>query len=89
MKINRLFVFLLLCFSAVNAQHKDPWKRIDPSSVQITAKALGNFESADAILFQLEEEVLKTRLKNIHDKKQTEIDNCLLYTSDAADEEEV
>lgn len=83
MKISSLFVFLLLCFSAVNAQDKDPWKRIDPSSVQITAKALGNLESTDAVLFQLEEEALKTRLKNIHDKKQTEIDNIVITVPNA------
>lgn len=63
MKINNLFVFLLLCFSVVHAQNKEPWKRVS----QVANKGIGNTQANNAILFQLDEETLKNRLKEVQD----------------------
>ena len=71
MKINTLFVFLLLFFSIVNAQDKNPWKRVDASAVQSTARLLGKVESSNAVLFQLDEEHIKSKLQIINDTKQS------------------
>lgn len=68
MKIKSLFVFLLLWFSVVHAQDTQPWKRINASTVQISARLLGKTEVANAVLFYLDEEALKTRLKSVQDK---------------------
>ncbi|MEO8253430.1 MAG: reprolysin-like metallopeptidase [Flavobacterium sp.] len=62
MKINSLFIFLLLCFSVVHAQDKEPWKRIDQTTNKRIRKA------NDAILFQLDEETLKNSLKKVQDQ---------------------
>lgn len=64
MKINSLFVFLLLWFSVVHAQDKEPWKRIN----QLTNKGIGQTAANDAVLFQLDEEHLKNKLKAVQDK---------------------
>ena len=71
MKINTLFVFFLLFFSIVNAQDKNPWKRVDASAVQSTARLLGKVESSNAVLFQLDEEHIKSKLQIVHDPKQS------------------
>lgn len=68
MKINSLFVFLLLWFSGVHAQDKDPWKRIDATTTAATAKFFGKSLASDAVLFQLDEETLKNKLKVVQDK---------------------
>lgn len=65
MKINSLFVFFLLCFSVGRAQDAEPWKRIS----QTTDKRIGKSETNNAVLFQLNEEVLKAKLKSIQDKQ--------------------
>jgi len=65
MKINSLFVFLLLCFSVSNAQDAEPWKRIS----QTTDKLVGKSGTNTTVLFQLNEEVLKAKLKSIQDKQ--------------------
>lgn len=68
MKINSAFVFLLLWFSVIHAQDKDPWKRINPSATQTTAKLLGKLDSNDPILFQLDEVSLKAKLEKVQGK---------------------
>lgn len=68
MKINSLLVFLLLWFSFIHAQDKDPWKRINSSTTATSAKLLGKLDAKNAILFQLDEEVLKAKLKEVQDK---------------------
>ncbi len=73
MKINTLFVFFLLFFSIVNAQDKNPWKRVDASAVQSIARLLGKVESSNAVLFQLDEEHIKSKLQIIHDTKQSAV----------------
>ena len=65
MKINSLFVFLLLWFSVIHAQEKEPWKRIS----QTTDKLIGKSATKTAVLFQLDEEALKTKLESIQDKQ--------------------
>lgn len=67
MKINSVLVFLLLWFSIVHAQDKEPWKRIGSSTTQ-AAKGIGKSEFIDPILFQLDEEALKLKLKSVQDK---------------------
>lgn len=71
MKIKSLFLFFLLCFSVVQAQDKAVWKRIDPFSVQLTSKLLGKVEVSNAVLFQLDEQILKSSLKSVQDKKDS------------------
>ncbi|KDN56613.1 reprolysin-like metallopeptidase [Flavobacterium seoulense] len=68
MKINSVFVFLLLWFSVINAQDTEPWKRINSSTTQITNKLLDKSEVNDAVLFQLNEQVFKAQLTSVHDK---------------------
>lgn len=68
MKINSLLVFLLLWISVVHAQDKEPWKRINSSATMTTAKLLGKLEPKDVVLFQLDEAVLKAKLKQLQDK---------------------
>ncbi len=68
MKINSVFVFLLLWFSVVHAQDKDPWKRIYTSTIQATNKLQGKSAAKDFIVFQLDETSLKNRLKSVQDK---------------------
>lgn len=68
MKINSAFVFLLLWFSFIHAQDQEPWKRINPSATQTTAKLLGKLETNNPVLFQLDEETLKTKLEKVQDK---------------------
>ncbi len=65
MKINSLFVFLLLWFSVIHAQEKEPWKRIS----QTTDKLISKSATKTAVLFQLDEEALKTKLESIQDKQ--------------------
>ena len=72
MKIKSLFVIFLMCFSVVHAQDKEPWKRIESTSVQTTAKLLGKVEVSNAVLFQLDEETLKAKLKTVQDKTDAE-----------------
>ncbi len=71
MRINSLFVILLLCFSVIRAQDKEPWKRMDSSTAQVSEKLLSGKGISKAVLFQLNEAVLQTRLKSIQDKKQS------------------
>jgi len=68
MKINSTLLFLLLWFSVIHAQDKEPWKKINLSATQATAKLLGKLESNNAVLFQLDEGTLKTKLKEVQDK---------------------
>ena len=68
MKINSAVVFLLLWFSVVQAQDKEPWKRVYSSANQIANRLQSKSESRDSIFFQLDEETLKNRLKSVQDK---------------------
>ncbi|HTG66131.1 MAG TPA: zinc-dependent metalloprotease family protein [Flavobacterium sp.] len=72
MKIKCIFLFLLFCFSVTQAQDKEPWKRIYQSTSQITNKLQGKSEVRDSILFQLDEEGLKNRLKVVQDRKRSD-----------------
>lgn len=58
-------------FSIIHAQVQEPWKRIGATTQ--TAKLTGDKETADPILFQLNEEVLKSRLKVVKDNVVLEI----------------
>lgn len=68
MKINSVLVFLLLWFSVVHAQDKEPWKRISSSNTIQTAKGIDKSGFIDPILFQLDEEALQSKLKLVQDK---------------------
>ena len=66
MKINSLLLFFLLWFSVTHAQEKKTWTRISPSA---TEKLGGKSDSKSAVLFRLDEETLKTKLKTVQDTK--------------------
>lgn len=72
MRINSLFVFFLLCFPLIHAQDKEPWKRMDSPTARISEKLLTKSGVSKAVLFQLDEEVLKTKLKGIQGKQRLE-----------------
>lgn len=72
MRINSLFVFFLLCFPLIHAQDKEPWKRMDSPTARISEKLLAKSGVSKAVLFQLDEEVLKTKLKGIQGKQRLE-----------------
>ncbi|RVT79772.1 T9SS type A sorting domain-containing protein [Flavobacterium sufflavum] len=78
MKINSVFVFILLWFSVIHAQDQEPWKKINPSVAQTTARLLGKLETNNPILFQFDEETLKTRLEKVQDK--TLLNNTIQIT---------
>ncbi|MEL1240601.1 reprolysin-like metallopeptidase [Flavobacterium flavipallidum] len=73
MKINKLLLFFLLCFSVVHAQDNEVWKRINSSLVRTSGKFLGKVEESNAVLFQLDEVTLKERLKVVQDKKSSTV----------------
>ena len=53
-----------MCFSVIHAQDRESWKRVS----QVTNKGIGKAEANDVVLFQLDEETLKNRLKIVQDK---------------------
>ncbi|MGM8361047.1 reprolysin-like metallopeptidase [Flavobacterium sp. ARAG 55.4] len=66
MKINYLFLFFLLWFSVTQAQEKETWTRVNLSA---TEKLRGKSDSKPAVLFRLNEEILKRKLKTVQDTK--------------------
>jgi subtilisin-like proprotein convertase family protein len=69
MKKSILYIFLLICCSAIQAQNKTPWKRVSQDLLpSFDGKAVNKSSSNKQVLFRLDQEMLMQSLAEINSK---------------------